>query len=178
MNYFQIKVLLESDQPSYCDFSVSADNTLDELHEAILKAYRFSGDQMSSFYKTNEDWDIIEEYPYVAFDPNYDGDLMKDIKISDILINVGDQMMYIYDYLNEWKFFIEVIEEEKEKPKKTPLMLKRFGKIPNEHDKDISGVDAENILMNAILGDEFEDDDEDEFDSDNFESLDDYEEYL
>lgn len=179
MKYFNIKVLLESDQPSYCDIAISSENTLEELHLAILKAYRFSGDQMASFYETNEDWDVIEEIPLIAIDPNYDGTLMKDIKVIHLIKEVSDQMMYIYDYLNEWKFFIELIEVLKDKPAKaTPLMLKRFGKVPNEHDKDMNGVDAEKILMNAILGDEFDEEEEDQFESDNFDSIDDYEEYL
>ncbi len=179
MKYFNIKALLESDEPGYCDFTISSKDTLEDLHHAILKAYRFSGEQMASFYETNEDWDIIEEIPLIAIDPNYDGTLMKDVLISKLIAEVGDQMIYIYDYLNEWKFYIEIMEIETAKPEKTtPLMLKRFGKVPNEHDKDISGVDAEKILMNAILGDEFDDDDDDDYGSDNFESLDDYEEYL
>ena len=34
---------------------------------------------MASFYEVNEDWDILNEFPFVAIDPNYDGLLMKDI---------------------------------------------------------------------------------------------------
>jgi hypothetical protein len=180
MNYLIIKVLLESNQPSYCDIILSKEDTLEQLHDVILKTYHFSGEQMSSFYETNEDWAIIEEIPLIAIDPNYKGKLMKDIKCSELIQKTGDQLMYIYDYLNEWRFFIECMEKTDEKPnKKTPITLKQFGEIPKETDHELSNADAEKILMNAILGDEFdEDENEDIFGSDGFESLDDYEEYL
>jgi hypothetical protein len=60
--------------------------------------------------------------------------------------------------------------------------LKRFGESPKEEDRNVTGDDAQSILLKAMMGDEFaeEDDDlfKDPFESDNMESLDDYEEYL
>lgn len=179
MKYLKLKVLLEADKPCYCDFIVQGDNHLEELHRAILAAFEFEGKQMASFYEIDEDYEVIEEFPYAAIDPNYSGKLMKDIELSSLFNEMGDQLLYVYDYLNEWKFSVELIEENVEKPKQDcPLLVKSYGKKPKESDRDISGEDAEKILMNALLGDELDDDfDDEDWDSDNFDSLDDYEEY-
>ena len=104
------------------------------------------------------------------------------VVVSDVFSEVGDQLTYVYDYLNEWKFYLEVIEiEVKEDKIKEPKILKRFGSPPKEEERNLNGDDAQTILLNAMMGDEFSEDDEDLFkdslDSDNMDSLDDYEEF-
>jgi hypothetical protein len=48
-----------------------------------------------------------------------------------------------------------------------------------QNERKLSGEDAESILMNAILGDEFDEENEDDdlFGDEGFESLDDFEEF-
>ncbi len=181
MKHLKIKVLLESDKLCFCDIMLSESETLSRLHRLILDSFQFEGKQMASFYQTNEDYDVLEEFPYAAIDPNYAGKLMEDVQLGEFISSVGDQLLYVYDYLNEWKFTLECVElDETKSEAEPPSLIKQVGRLPKEEDRDISGEDAESILMNALLGDELNDEfkDEDDWESDSFDSIDDYEEYL
>ena len=177
MNYFEVKVLVESRNTVYRDILISSENNLEELFQGIILAFEFEGKQMASFLVEGEGWQAAAEYPLEALGEN-DSKLMTDVKIGEVFKNSGDQLMLIYDYMNEWKFHLEVMEvHEKSEKRETPTVLRSAGKAPAENERELSGSDAESILMNAILGDELSDDDDDHFDSDDFDSIDDYEEF-
>ena len=105
---------------------------------------------------------------------------MKNVKIGDVLKEEGDCLTYIYDYLSEWKFELEVIAIEEKEADSKGKVVNQKGKAPKENEKRLSGDDAQSILMKEILGEDLEEEegDEDLFNSDDFDSLDDYEEYL
>jgi len=178
MNYFTLKVILKLDEIVFRDLLVSEKSTLKELHQSIIEAFQFKGEQLASFLITDGGIQANDEFPLEKLGEN-DSRLMEDVTVGDVLSELGDQLTYIYDYVNEWRFEIEVIESSQNESHNPPELINSYGKAPKESDRDLSGSDAENILMNAILGDEFDDleDDDDLFDSGEFDSLDDYEEY-
>jgi len=181
MKYFEVKVLVESKKTVYRDLLISSDNNLEEIYRAIIAAFEFKGDQMASFLVEGEGFQAVAEYPLEPLGEN-DSELMAEVKAERVFKEAGDQLTLIYDYMNEWKFHLEVIEvSTHDETKETPVLLKSGGKAPAENERDLSGKDAESILMNEILGDELseedEDNEEDFFDSGDHDSLDDYEEY-
>ncbi len=181
MKEFLIKVLLESHTTVYRDILVQENHTLLQVHQLIKKSFNFSSNELASFVKEEEGWDNDVEYPLEDV-MNSGNPTIEKIAVGDVFKTVGDQLTYIYDYLNEWKFYLEVIEvENNDSDVKEPKLLKRFGDSPKEEERNLNGDDAQSILLNAMMGDEFYDDDEDifkdPFDMDNMESLDDYEEY-
>ena len=181
MKEFLIKVLLETHSTVYRDILVNEKHTLLQIHLLIKKSFDFKSNELASFIKEEEGWDNDVEYPLE--DVMNSGNLtLEKITIDEVFTEVGDQLTYVYDYLNEWKFYLEVIEiENNYNDIKEPKLLKRFGDSPKEEERDLNGDDAQSILLNAMMGDEFSEDDDDllrdPFDSDNMESLDNYEEY-
>ncbi len=181
MKEFLVKVLMETHQTVYRDILVHEDHTLFQIHELIKQAFGFTSNEFASFVKEQEGWDNDTEYPLEDV-MNTGNPTFEKVVVSDVFSEVGDQLTYVYDYLNEWKFYLEVIEiEVKEDKIKEPKILKRFGSPPKEEERNLNGDDAQTILLNAMMGDEFSEDDEDLFkdslDSDNMDSLDDYEEF-
>ena len=179
MHYFEVKVLIESKNTVYRDILISSENNLEELFQSTISAFEFEGKQMASFIVEGEGWQAAAEYPLEPLGEN-DSKLMAEVKIGEVFKNIGDQLTLIYDYMNEWKFHLEVMEvNELSEHKETPTVLRSRGSAPAENERELSGSDAESILMNAILGDELADEDEDDdlFDSGDFDSLDDYEEF-
>jgi len=178
MKYLIAKVLLESKQVFFCDFLLSPTDSLMDFHFAAID---FEGKKMASFLKEDEGWQAKEEFPLE--DLGSEGKkLMKEIKIKEVLEKEGDQLSYIYDYLNEWKFQIEVVDTPKaaaDEKSSTPKLIKKQGKSPQESDRNLSGSDAGSILIDALLNEEGlgDEDEEDSFDFKNFDSLDDYEEF-
>ncbi len=170
-----LKVILDTDKLVFRDIAIPSNENLETLHYFILKAFNFEGKQMASFLKINDDWQIEKEFSLIPLANDDESILMKNHKIADVLSKVGDILSYNYDYLNEWKFEIEVIQVNKETITEAKV-IKVYGTAPKESEKNISGENAGTILMNEILGEEdFEDD---FFDSDSFDSIDDYEEFL
>ncbi len=182
MKEFLIKVLLETQNTVYRDILVNEDHTLLQIHELVKKSFDFKSNELASFIKEEEGWDNDAEYPLEDV-MNSGNPTIEKVVVKDVLSEVGDQLTYVYDYLNEWKFYLEVIEVEvNDTNSLEPKLLKRFGDAPKEQERDLNGADAQSILLNAMMGDEFAEEDEDlfkdPFDSGNMESLDDYEEYL
>lgn len=179
MKYLKTKVLIDYKKVVYRDFLLSADDHLKDVHTAILKAFEFEGKQMASFLKEDENWQAREEYPLEDLGvPNQK--LMEKTKVKEVLQEVGDQLSYVYDYLNEWKFHLEVVEQQEKKEKiDSPQIIKKYGTAPKESERDLSGTDAAEILVDALISDKdlYPDDDSDLSNSSDFDSLDDYEEF-
>ena len=59
----KFRVLLDSNQKEevFCDILLSIDDNFESFFNSIVKAYDFKGDQMASFYASNEEWDKGEE---------------------------------------------------------------------------------------------------------------------
>lgn len=181
MNYIEIKVVLtEANSIVYRDILLSSENNMLQLHQAIIDAFEFEGKQMASFIVEGDSWQAAAEYPLESLGEN-DNELMKDVTVEQVLKEEGNQLTYIYDYLNEWRFHIEVMAiNNKSEIIETPKLLKSFGRAPIENERELSGKDAESILMDAILGDEFSEEEENEddfFNSGDYDSIDDYEEF-
>ncbi len=172
MSYL-LKVLWDGEQIVFRDLKTTTNNTLLELHHAILKAFELSADQMAGFSKIDEDLGIEVDYQLEAFDEN--SSLMKDVKLSEVFEEVGDLIVYTYDFLNEVTFSVELMETIDEDISEIQFS-KKHGHLPKDLIVDVDPEDAESILIKAMLGDEgLEEENDDLFDNEDFESLDDYE---
>jgi hypothetical protein len=180
MKTLTIKILLEYKEIVFRDIEISASSTLEDLHFSILKAFGFEGDQMASFLVSGEGWQAEAEYSLESLSDDDHSHVMKNVKIEEVIREIGDSLTYIYDYLSEWKFELEVIDVNENKADPIGKLVNQKGKAPSENEKKLSGDDAQSILMKELLGDDLDEEegDDDLFDSDDFDSLDDYEEYL
>ncbi|MGB0166589.1 MAG: IS1096 element passenger TnpR family protein [Luteibaculum sp.] len=157
------------------DIEISEDASLEELHDAILDAFDFKGDEMASFFQCDEDWNKGQEYPQIGMDDEDDLPSMANSTVDDLFGGVGDKAIYTYDFLRMWNFLIEVINT---KPIKTdkglPKVLLSVGKAPKEHSRDVN--DTPNFEADPNYSDDnFDwDNDDDEFeDEGDYESFDD-----
>jgi hypothetical protein len=67
---------------------------------------------MASFYTVDEDWNQIKEISLMNFDESTDS--MDSILIANVLNNQNTKLLYIYDFMNMWTFYVELIEEAQE----------------------------------------------------------------
>ena len=77
-----------------------------------MLSFNFSADQMASFYTVDEEWNQINEISLMNFDESTDS--MDSILIANILNNQNTKLLYIYDFMNMWTFYVELIEEAHE----------------------------------------------------------------
>jgi hypothetical protein len=93
-------------------FEADSDATFLELHQAILKSVNFPDDQMTSFYMCNDRWEKEQEVTLIEMGSNfeYDNMIMESTRLSDLIEELGQRMIYIYDPMYERYFFGSVAE--------------------------------------------------------------------
>lgn len=88
-------------------FEADSDATFLDLHRAILKSVKYPDDQMTSFYMCNDRWEKEQEVTLVEMDKNfeYDNMVMEDTRLSDLLEEQGQRLIYVFDPMFERCFF-------------------------------------------------------------------------
>lgn len=185
MKTFTLRVIPETEEVVYRDLIATSETSFLALHQLLLKAFEFSNDEMASFYISDDDWNKGQEITLFGMG---DEDVldMENTQVGSVFSQLNQKMLYTYDFLAMWNFTIEVMEiGEKELSGKYPKIGRRYGDAPDQNAKKVDGSDAESILVNAMFDDGegdyealFGDEEEDDlFNDDRFESLDDYDEY-
>ncbi|GAA4058985.1 plasmid pRiA4b ORF-3 family protein [Amphibacillus indicireducens] len=110
---------------------LSGDNTMDDLHHIIIKAYQFDDDHLYSFFMDGQKWSedsIVSPLDYSS------QSIATEVMIGSVGMHVGQQFMYLYDYGDEWTFNVTVmgIEEGETKPIK-PYISAEKGKAPEQY---------------------------------------------
>ena len=129
---YKIRVILDVKEDVIRDIFVSNSSDLEQLHFLITKSMGFNGQEMASFYRTDNEWNQGEEIPLFNMSENGEELSMKSCVISETIPKVGDKLLYVYDFMNLWTFFIEVLEVNEEKASCTSPISFAFGDAPEE----------------------------------------------
>jgi hypothetical protein len=167
MQVYKLRVLLDDKAVIYRDIVISADDHLESLHYAILDAFDLSNSEPASFYLSNNQWEKLEEIPIVAFDETQQRQ-MNETALSDVLQKKEDKLIYIYDFLNEWYFFIELVDIlPYNQTAAYPMLIDAYGDSPNEKQR-----------QQTVLSDNLEKKNNDLFDDEDiFKDFDDFENF-
>jgi hypothetical protein len=180
----KFRILLDSDKNEevFRDVLISDSSDFETFYHAIMKSFDFKGDQMASFYVSNEDWDKGHEISLL--DMSYDDDsidspasVMKNAVIKDFLEEPDQRFILVYDFMKMWIFLIELIGYDKN-DSESPQMLLAIGNTPKEESRET--LDEELLHESDSLSEEDEEDDFgfNEFDDDySDDDLSDYNEY-
>ena len=131
----KFRVLLDSDKNEevFRDILISDASDFETFYHAIMKSFNFKGDQMASFYVSNEDWDKGHEISFL--DMSYDDDsidspasVMKNAVIKDFLEEPDQRFILVYDFMKMWIFLVELIGYDRNEPS-APEMLLAIGNL-------------------------------------------------
>lgn len=94
------------------EIQIDSEATFHELHEAILKAAKYSDDQMTSFFICDDDWEKEQEITLEDMGGSSEEDsyIMHETRLSELLEDEKQKMLYVFDPLTERVFFIELSE--------------------------------------------------------------------
>lgn len=94
------------------DITIDSEATFFELHDAILDSVEFAKDQITSFFICGDDWSKEKEITLVDMNSDSDEDnyLMEETRLSDLLEDEKQKLLYVFEYLTERSFFIELRE--------------------------------------------------------------------
>ena len=125
---YKIRVILDTKEDVIRTILVNDNINLENLHSTIAKAFGFGGKEMASFYKTNESWEQGDEMS--LFDLGIGKDYSND-SLNTIFNSENNRLIYVYDFLELWTFFIEVMEiSEINKNTTYPNLVFSKGKVP------------------------------------------------
>lgn len=129
---YKIRVILDADEDIFRDLEIEAHNNLEDFHNAITQAFGFLGNEMASFYTCDQEWKQDEEI--ALFDLSETGSdvrLMNETFLEDVLTEQNPKLIYVYDFLSMWTFFVELADiTEKEDGRAYPNVLFSFGELP------------------------------------------------
>ena len=114
------------------DILIDSDATFYDLHEAILDSVGYKKDQMTSFFICDEDWMKEKEITMVEMDTSSDEDsyVMDSIRLSDLLDEERQRLLYVFELLTERAFFMELKEIVTGKNQSEAKCVKSIGNPP------------------------------------------------
>ncbi len=110
---YKIRVILNTEEDVIRDIAIDSMSNLEDLHNAITNAFGFTGDQMASFFRSDETWVQGEEHPLFDMGEGADRKVqMNQILLDQVLQKDNDKMLYVYDFFNMWSFYVELIQAD------------------------------------------------------------------
>lgn len=153
----------DTDEDVFRDFEIRESDTLEDLHNVITQSFGFDGTEMASFYISNDQWEQGEEISLFDLSDDASARLMNETRISDVVFEMQTKLIYVYDFLSMWTFYVELAEivDEAEGLDYPNLMFVQ-GQVPD--------TAPEKVFESEDVGDfnEFEDD----LDIDDYNNLD------
>ena len=155
---YKIRVILDSKEDVIRTILVDNTINLENLHTIINHSFGFKGNEMASFYKTDDEWSQGEEIPLFNMAEAGEAITMKSCVLIDVLPEKNNKLIYVYDFLNLWTFYVDVLEITSETRTDLPQTILSLGHIPEEApEKEFIADDLSTDFME-------EDENEDYFD--------------
>lgn len=167
---YKFRVILDVEEDVFRDIIVADNIHLEEFHFTIAKSFGFKGQEMASFYRTDNNWEQGDEIPLFDMSEDGEAETMKNCQLIDTFKHEGDKLIYVYDFMSMWTFFVELSDVSDSAVDNLPIIALSFGNTPDEApekeftSEDILGDDDEFDIFN----DESKFDNIDDIDLDNY----------
>jgi hypothetical protein len=171
---YKFRVILDAEEDVFRDIAILENDTLEDLHNAIVNAFGFDGMEVASFYTCDDTWNQEDEIPmFDTGDIPGENKIMSDYQLNDILNEENTKIIYVYDFINMWTFLVELaaVEDTVDQGLIYPSLLFSHGEMPAEALEKQFEADGDENAYNEFE-DELDEDDLDAFGSDD--SFEDY----
>jgi hypothetical protein len=165
---YRFRVILDNDTEDdvFRDIEIRESDTMEDLHNTITQSFGFNGMEMASFYMSDEQWNQGEEIAMMDMsEADNEVKMMSTTIIKDMVHEASTRLIYLYDFMNMWTFYVELGEiVEEAEGTDYPNLMYVHGQIPDEApEKNFEAEEDEDDY------DEFEDDlDPNDYDNLNF----------
>ena len=157
---YQFRIILDAEEDVIRDIAIKSNSTFEDFHHSIIKSFGFNGSEIATFYVSDDNWNQGETISLIEMNTN---DLiMSKIKLEEIF-NKNNKMLYVYDFLKLWTFFIELNKKiEVDDKNNKPRLIFSHGVLPeNPPEKKFirdktKNLDFENDLFDDSNIDSFD----------------------
>lgn len=163
---YKVRIILDTKEDVIRTIAIDENCSLEQLHFSIANSFGFDGQEMASFYKTDSEWNQGDEIPLFNMSETGNDLSMSTCFLKEMLPQKHDKLIYVYDFLQMWTFYVEIVDIVNEEIIEPKIILS-IGNIPNEAPEKEFKADND-------FNDSF-DDDLDDFND--FEDLNDFENY-
>ena len=164
---YKFRAILDAEEDIFRDIAIDDNDTLEDLHNALVNAFGFDGLEVASFYTCDDTRNQEDEIP--MFDTgDAPGEIrtMADFQLHEILHEEQTKIIYVYDFINMWTFLVELAAVEEPVPGATyPDLLFSHGEMPAEAMEKQFEADGEYESYNDFE-DELDEEDMDMFGGD------------
>lgn len=158
------RCILDVEEDVIRDISISGKATLEQLHTAIRDAFGMKTGEMASFFKTDEDWEQGDEIPLFDMSDAGNASEMRDYKVSSMFTRKDDKIIFVYDFMALWTFFVYVHDIRTEEKDENGKVVLSIGKMPAKPKE--KKFTSKNEQQNENYRSEWEEDDDDDYKSD------------
>ncbi|WP_299129282.1 hypothetical protein [uncultured Winogradskyella sp.] len=164
---YRFRVILDNDteEDVFRDLEIRETDTMEDLHNIITQSFGFDGLEMASFYISDDEWNQGEEIAMFDMSEGLNKvKMMSTSIIKDITHEASPKLIYVYDFLNMWTFYVELAEiVEESVGTDYPNLMFVHGQIPDEAPEKVFEADTDSDDFNAF---------EDDIDVDDYSDLD------
>ena len=114
------------------EIEIDANSTFLQLRNAILESVDYSKDDIDSFFLCDDEWNREEEITLEDMGSSSDQDIwiMEDTPLNELIEEEGQKLVYVFDYLTERSFFMEMKEAVPGRTLSAPICTVKRGKAP------------------------------------------------
>ena len=161
---YRFRIILDVKEDVLRDIEIEETATFEDLHLAITQAFGFLGNEMASFYRSDQEWTQGEEMPLEAMDPSQESCGVQ--ALNSVISTDQHHLIYVYDFLNLWTFFVELMEVGETITGTTyPNLIHAQGEVPEEAPEKLfeSELSTENTEESDLDGENSDDYDDSAF---------------
>lgn len=116
------------------EIDIDADATFLDLQNAICQSVGYDKQQMHSFFLCDSGWEKGREITLedMGSDSSEDDYLMEDCVLSDFIEDEGQRLIFVFDYLTDRAFFMEMKKSTPGKSLIDPICTLAMGNPPAE----------------------------------------------
>ena len=136
----KFRIILNVEEDVLRDIVIDSNITLIEFSKIISGEFGFDSSEISTFHHSNENWEQLDEIKIFKIDEL--DQIMDKTPISNFFLSKGDKLIYIYDFLNYWTFFIELYEIDESVKIDSYNCINSVGEVPKNPPYDIFDINS------------------------------------
>lgn len=153
------------------EIEIDASASFLQLRNAILDSVDYSKDDIDSFFLCDEEWQRQEEITLEDMGTSSDQDvwLMEDTPLNELIEEDGQKLVFVFDYLTERSFFMEMKESIPGRTLADPICTVKRGTAPVQNvdmdefekqiDQNLQKMVSDDLDIEDLYGDtQFNDD--------------------
>lgn len=133
---YRFRVILDNNTEDdvFRDLEIREGDTMEDLHNIITQSFGFDGMEMASFYVSDDQWNQGEEIAMMDMsEAGTKVKMMSTTLINSLIHEASTRLIYVYDFMNLWTFYVELGEiVEEAQGTDYPNLMYVHGQIPDE----------------------------------------------